>query len=160
MSGTNPLPAGQWVNMPSLGAGTLAPGNLAGLATGASNSRPLRGPPVAYTRQPYLGSPPQVVGITGLGAGSGAYVTNNGSDADQSQGLVALRVGLTPAATGTLSLTYPAGIPAFGYFYAADWASVSVTGGGGNNTTLTWTANRPLVSGELLLLAYQWTVSQ
>lgn len=161
MSGTNPLPAGQWANVAQLGAGNLAGGGF-GIASGqgASNARPLRGPPVAFVRQPYLGSPAIVSAVTGLGNGSGGGIQNNGSDADQSQGLIALRVGLAPAGTGTVGLTYPAGIPSLGYVYMADWASVAVTGGGGNNSTITWTANRPLVTGELLLIAYQWEVSQ
>jgi len=157
---TAPLPAGQWANIASLAAGTLAAGNGAAMGQGASNARPLRGPPNAYIRQPYLGSPPQVVSVSGFGTGAGGFVLNNGSDADQSQGLVAIKVGLNPAASGSVSLYFPIAPVANQYVVFADWSlpitpTVSV-----NNLLLGWSGSRPLVSGEQLLLAYQWRVSQ
>lgn len=153
MSGSNPLPAGQWANIAQLAGGMAADG------LGDSSANPLRGPPVAFVRQPYLGSPPQVVTITGLGNGSGAFILNQGADADQSQGLVALRVGLAPASTGTLTLFFPVAPVANQYIWLADWATLGALTVSVNNLSAGWTASRPLVTGELLLLAYQWAVS-
>lgn len=163
MSGTNPLPAGQWVNIPQLAAGNLAGGPSIGGGIGgqgASNARPLRGPPVAFIRQPYLASPPAVSAISGFGTGSGAMIRNNGSDADQSQGLVAVKVGLNPSATSVeITLHFPVE-PADGqYWFAADWASAEITYDN-NDVSLALTLSRRLVTGEWLLLAYQWAVSQ
>jgi hypothetical protein len=160
MSGTNPLAAGQWPNIASLGAGNLAPGNGAAFGQGASNTRPLRGPPQAYGRQPYLGSAPQVVTLTGLGLGSGAGIVNQGSDADQSQGLVRLVVGLTPAPSGTLSLYFPIAPTPGQYVILADWSTPITPTVSVNNLLMAWSAARPLATGEVLLLAYQWAVSQ
>jgi len=129
------------------------------LALATSPLRPLRGPPALYVRQPYLGSPPAVQLVNGLGSGSGAYITNNGSDADQSQGLVALKVGLNPAGTGNLALNFPAGVVTGQYVFAAEWATLTPAPPAGNVLVIGWTATRPLVTGELLLLAYQWAVS-
>lgn len=156
MSGTNPLPAGQWASIARLGAGNLAAGNT-GLnggfgGQGASNARPLGEPPQHQVRQPYLGSPPAVSAISGFGTGSGAFILNEGSDADQSQGLVAIRVGLAPAQSGTIELSFPVTPPAMSFF--CDWATIEASEG-----DLTLTFNRPLVTGELLRLAYQWSVS-
>jgi len=159
MSGTNPLPAGQIVNMPQLGAGTLAQGNGAAFGQGASNSRPLRGPPMAFVRQPYLGSPPQVVSISGFGTSAGAYVLNNGSDADQSQGIVAIRVGLNPSSLGNVTLYFPIAPGAGQYVAMADWSAPITPVVSASNLLLGWSGNRPLVTGELLLLAYQWAIS-
>lgn len=160
MSGTNPLPAGVWPNIASLGAGTLAPSNNgAQPGTAGTPLRPLRGPPASYTRQPYLGQPPMVSALIGFGTGSGAGIQNNGGDADQSQGLIAIRVGLNPAATGTVGLNFPAGIVGGQYVFMADWATGVPAAPAGNNINVTWTATRPLVPGELLLVAYQWAVS-
>jgi hypothetical protein len=111
-------------------------------------------------RQPYLGSPPQVVNLTGLGAGSCASILNQGSDADQSQGLVALRVGLMPAASGTFSLFFPVAPTPGQYVIFADWSTPIAPTVSVNNLLMSWSATRPLVTGEVLLLAYQWAVSQ
>jgi len=121
--------------------------------------RPLRGPPAAFVRQPYLGQAPSVAGLVGFGAGMGAYVANNGSDADQSQGLVVIRCGLNPLGVGVVQLNFPAGLVAGQYLALADWlATVSYT-----LTSplwqVNWTANRPLLPNEVLTMAYQWAVS-
>lgn len=160
MSGTNPLPAGQWVNIPQLGSGSLAGGGVAGgfNGQGASNARPLRGPPVAFVRQPYLGSPPAVSAISGFGTGSGAMIRNNGSDADQSQGLVAVKVGLNPATAAEITLHFPVEPADSQYWFGSDWASAEATYDG-NDVSLALTLGRRLVPGEWLLLAYQWAVS-
>lgn len=162
MSGTNALAAGQWPNIANLGAGTLASGNtgLNGSYGGqaASNARPLRGPPVTSVRQPYLGQAPFANAATGFGTGSGVMVRNQGSDADQSQGLFAVKVGLAPAGTGTIVANFPAAIPAGGIVFLADWCTIAASIVGGV-ATLTWTATRTLVTGEMLLVAYQWAVS-
>lgn len=160
MSGTNPLPAGQWANIPPLGAVALSPsnnGDQPGMA--GTPLRPLRGPPAAFVRQPYLGSPPAVSVCTGFGTGSGAGIQNNGSDADQSQGLVAIKVGLNPAATGAIGLSFPAGITTGLYVFLADWATFSAAPPAGNNIVITWTGTRPLIPGEVLFGAYQWSQS-
>ena len=160
MSGTNPLPAGQAVIIPPLAAGTLAQANGGGsVGQGASNSRPLRTAPALTMRQPYLGQTPSVQTAVGFGTGGGAGIQNNGSDADQSQGLVAIRVGAAPAASGSLQLFFPISPSPSTYVFFADWASLVPTIGA-NQVTLAWTATRALITGELLLLAYQWTVSQ
>lgn len=123
-------------------------------------TRPLRGPPSAYVRQPYLGSPPSVIQVLGFGAGGGASIRNNGSDADQSQGLIVIRCGLNPSASGSIQLFFPIA-PVLGqYWGAADWASLGSPSVGGNVLMFPWTATRPLLSNETLLLAYQWAVSQ
>ena len=158
MSGTNPLPSGYAVIIPPLAAGTLAPGSSGAQGTpgqGASNARPLRGPPASFTRQPYLGGAPVVSAATGFGPGAGAMIRNQGSDADQSQGLIAAKVGLAPSGTGTVVIVFASAPPAM--FYAADWATI--TAAGTTTQTLTWTATRSLIPGEVLLIAYQWAVS-
>jgi hypothetical protein len=122
-------------------------------------TRPLRGPPAAFVRQPDLGMAPRVFGLAGFGLGAGAYIRNNGSDADQSQGLAVIRCGLNPAGVGVLQLSFPNGVAAGQYWLAAEWAalgSIPATG----VLQITWTATRQLLSNETLLLAYQWTVSQ
>jgi hypothetical protein len=159
MSGSNPLPAGQVAIIPPLGAGSLAAGDSWGSGQAASNARPLRGPPASFTRQPYLGQPPMVSSANGFGSGSGGGIVNSGSDADQSQGLIAIKVGLSPLTGGTVIVAFPATIPAGGLVFLADWATlVPVIASG--VATLTWTGTRPLVTGEVLLIAYQWAVSQ
>jgi hypothetical protein len=162
MSGTNPLPAGQIVILPPLAAGTLAQANGAGsVGQAASNARPLRGPPVAFVRQPDLGQPPRIQLCTGLGMGSGAGILNNGSDADQSQGLVVLRVGLGAAATGSVALFFPVTPTGIGqYVFLADWATLGGLALAGNTLSLTWSSPRQLIPGEQLVMAYQWAISQ
>lgn len=163
MSGTNPLPAGQAVFVPPLASGNLAGGGMAGgfNGQGASNARPLRGPPASYTRQPYLGSAPLVSQAVGFGTGSGASIVNQGSDADQSQGLVAIKVGLNPQPTTvTLALFFPVANVAGQYVFLGDWFSSMAVNIASGTTYLTIGLSRPLVTGETLLLAYQWAVSQ
>lgn len=160
MSGSNPLPAGVWANVPQLGAGNLAGGGY-GVASGqgASNARPLRGPPASFVRQPYLGQAPAVSAISGFGTGAGAGCGNNGSDFDQSQGIVRILVGLNPSPTsGSIGLMFPFVPVANQYFVTADWA---VVGTNIVSTTIILSCNftRPLVTGEWLSLQYQWTVS-
>lgn len=122
-------------------------------------TRPLRGPQSQYVRQPYLGSPPSISAASGLGSGGGASIVNNGSDADQSQGLVAARIGVGPASAGVLVLSFPVASPVGGYWLAADWATL-VQSEAADVLTINWTATRPLIPGELVTLAYQWTISQ
>ena len=126
----------------------------------AANVRPLRGPPQAFVRQPYLGSPPAVAGLSGFGAGAGAFIRNHGSDADQSQGLVVIRCGLLPAASGALQLSFPLGVVAGQYLAFLDWGSITTYTAATPLLQFAWTANRPLLSNETLHLAYQWAVSQ
>lgn len=122
-------------------------------------TRPLRGPQTAYVRQPYLGSPPAVASLTGFGAGAGAFVRNNGSDADQSQGMVVIRCGLNPTSNGAIGLSFPAGIEAGQYVFLADWALLTQDAPAGDVIVLTAIA-RTLLSNEVLHFAYQWAVSQ
>lgn len=161
MSGTNPLPAGQWANIAQLGSGNMSQGsNGSVFQQGASNARPLRGPPASNVRQPYLGQAPLVSNAVGFGTGSGAGIVNQGSDADQSQGLVAIKVGLNPLTTTTLVLFFPVTNTTGQYVFLGDWfssMSVNIVSG---LTYLTIGGMRPLVTGETLLLAYQWAVSQ
>lgn len=166
MSGSNPLPAGQAVIIPQLGAGNLAAGNtsLNGGFGGqaASNSRPLRSAPQFTTRQPYLGHTPAVLQCVGFGSGSGASVANSGSDADWSQGLVRIKVGLNPMTTvATIAIQFPASVNVVSgqYVTAADWANVAENIVS-NALYATCTLTRRLIPGEVLLLAYQWRVSQ
>lgn len=161
MSGTNPLPAGQAVYCPPLASGNLAGGGVAGgfNGQGASNARPLRGPPASFVRQPYLGSAPLVSNAVGFGTGSGAGIVNNGSDADQSQGLIAIKVGLNPLTTFTVVLYFPVANTTGQYVFLGDWytsMSINIVSG---LTYLTIGGVRPLVTGETLLIAYQWAVS-
>lgn len=121
--------------------------------------RPLRGPPAAFVRQPYLGQPPAIFGIAGFGAGSGAHIRNNGSDADQSQGMVVIRCGINPLGAGVLQLSFPAGVVAGQYVILADWATFTLTAATPILQT-TWNATRPLLPNEVLTAAYQWAVSQ
>lgn len=121
--------------------------------------RPLRGPPAAFVRQPDLGEPPRVAALTGFGAGAGAYIRNDGSDADQSQGLIIIRCGLGPTSSGSIGLSFPAGVVAGQYVFLADWASFTPAAPAGNVIVIT-AAARALLSNETLLLAYQWAVSQ
>jgi hypothetical protein len=133
----------------------VAPGGM----RHSNATRPLRGPPAAFVRQPYLGSPPLVFGLAGFGAGSGAHIRNNGSDADQSQGLVVIRCGLNPLGAGVIQLSFPAGIVAGQYVVLGDWASFTIVVAA-PVMQCTWNANRPLLSNEVLTVAYQWAVSQ
>lgn len=165
MSGTNPLPAGQAVIIPQLGAGNLAAGNV-GLNGGfggqaASNSRPLRSAPQFTTRQPFLGHTPTILQAVGFGNGGGASIANSGSDADWSQGLVRIKVGLNPLTVATIAIQFPASVTiASGqYVTAADWATVTENVVS-NALYCTCSLTRRLVPGEVLLLAYQWRVSQ
>lgn len=125
----------------------------------ASHVRPLRGPPAAYVRQPYLGQPPSIFGLAGFGSGQGAFIRNDGSDADQSQGLVSIRCGINPLGVGVVQLSFPAGIVAGQYVILADWASF-VLNVAAPVLQISWNANRPLLPNEVLTLAYQWAVSQ
>lgn len=134
----------------------VAPGGLAHNPA----TRPLRGPPSAFVRQPYLGSPPAVAGVAGFGTGAGAFIRNNGSDADQSQGLVVIRCGLIPAASGAIQLSFPLGAVTGQYVGFADWAAISPITVATPIVQFAWTANRALRANEVLHLAYQWTVSQ
>jgi hypothetical protein len=133
------------------------------LASGGSRNvaigRSLRGAIGTDVRQPDLKQPPAVSAATGFGTGAGALILNNGSDADQSQGLVAVKVGLTPAGTGTIALVFPGTIVANQYWIAADWCSQTSAVTTGHTLTITWTATRPLIPGEVLRMAYQWAVS-
>jgi hypothetical protein len=126
----------------------------------AANVRPLRGPPEAFVRQPYLGSPPSVAGIVGFGPGSGAFIRNNGSDADQSQGLVVIRCGLNPLGSGVVQLSFPIGVVAGQYVALADWINVSSYTIATPLWQVNWSANRTLNPNEVLHLSYQWAVSQ
>jgi hypothetical protein len=126
----------------------------------ASPVRPLRGPPAAFVRQPYLGMAPAVAGIVGFGAGSGAFIRNDGGDADQSQGLVVIRCGLNPLNNGVVQLTFPAGVVAGQYVGFLDWGAITNMSLATPLLQFSWTANRPLLPNEVLLFAYQWAVSQ
>ena len=125
---------------------------------GSVGLRPLRGPAGSDVRQPDLGSPPSVSALTGMGAGAGAYVRNNGNGPDQSQGVAVIFTGLAPAASGTLGLRFPIAPAVNQYWTAADWASLTQAIAG-NVLTLTWTATRTLNSNERVIVAYQWAVS-
>lgn len=115
---------------------------------------------LGYLRQPDLKQPPQAVGPTGLGTGNiGAWIQNEGSDADQSQGLIKLRVGLAPAASGTCPIYFPIAPTGGQYRVLCDWATLTPTVSV-NNLLIGWAATRPLVPGETLTIAYQWAVSQ
>lgn len=127
---------------------------------GAHRSSGLRTAPSMSVRQPYLGSAPQVVSLTNMGgAGAGAGIINNGSDADQTQGLVIITVGPGQSGNPVLTLRFPAGIAGGQYVFFADWCSISPGAPAGGQIALTCTPNRALVGGEKILLAYQWTVS-
>lgn len=127
----------------------------------ASHVRPLRGPPAAFIRQPYLGLAPAVSAVSGFGTGAGAFIANNGSDADQSQGMVRIRCGLAPTASGSIALAFPGSPLASSYVALADWAAISnPIALAGGLLTIAWTANRPLLPNQTIHLAYQWAVSQ
>ena len=134
----------------------VAPGGMRHM----NATRPLRGPPQNYVRQPDLGSPPSVVQVVGFGAGAGAFIRNNGSDADQSQGLVVIRCGLNPTGSGSVMLSFPIAPLPGQYVALADWAAFGSPAIGGNIISIPWTGTRPLLSNEVLLAAYQWAVSQ
>jgi hypothetical protein len=120
--------------------------------------RALRGP--GTVRQPDLGGAASVVNLTGFGAGQGAFFRAHGTENDKSQGLAVIGCGILPLSSGTIVLNFPAGIVAGQYLFFADWASLSEAAPAGNQITISWTANRPLLSNERLLLEYQWAISQ
>jgi len=122
----------------------------------------LRSPPQFDVRPPDLKSPPMVSALgAGLGTGAGAFVRNNGSDADQAQGLVIIRAGSNPTAGPyTLTLTFPAGVAGGQYVFFADWATCAAGAPSGNNITITLTATRAVLPNERLHFAYQWAVSR
>jgi hypothetical protein len=121
------------------------------------NTRPMRNGPPLMTSTPDIGQPPAVWGLNGFGAGAGAYIRNQGRDADRSQGLVVIRCGLNPAATGVLQLSFPAGIVTGQYVLLADWCTFALVVAA-PVLQANWTATRTL-GQETLLVAYQWTVS-
>jgi hypothetical protein len=134
----------------------IAPGGLRHFPS----TRPLRGPPSAYVRQPYLGSPPNIMGLAGFGAGAGAFIANDGADADQSQGLVIIRCGLNPLNSGAIQINFPAGVVAGQYVGFADWCTFTNVTVASPTLQFAWGATRPLLPNEVLRLAYQWAVSQ
>ena len=127
---------------------------------GAVGLHALRSSLSADVRQPDLGQPPAVSAITGFGTVmAGASITSNGSAADRSQGLVAIRVGIAPGASGNVTLSFPAGVATGQYVYFADWAALAPQIPAAGNQTINWTASRSLIPNENINLAYQWTVS-
>lgn len=130
----------------------VAPGGLR-----QTGYRTLRGALGTDVRQPDLGGAPNVVSIAGFGT-AGAMIVSQGSAADKSQGLVSIRCGPSPGASGTVVLNFGAPVSAGAYWAAADWASCTLSAAG-NNLTITWTANRTLLPFEVLTLAYQWLIS-
>lgn len=160
MSGSNPLPAGQWVNVPVAGAVPLGAGNGSGFGGLAmKNQRPLSMPPQYQTRQPYLGQAPAISAIAGFGTGSGGGLINNGSDFDMSQGVVRVLVGLNPSPTQvSIGLMFPFVPQANQYFFTADWGTVG-TNIVSSTIILTVNLTRSLIPGEWVLLPYNWTVS-
>jgi hypothetical protein len=135
----------------------LAPGGAPNI--GLRSLRQGVGPAGADVRQPDLGGAPKVQTISGLGVEAGAYVRNQGSGADQSQGMVIVRTGAAPSTTGTIVLAFGATVTAAQYWCAAEWASL-VLSAAGAALTITWTSTRPLRPFEPIHLAYQWSVSQ
>ena len=123
---------------------------------GDSFTRPDREAAQFTRRPPDRGNAPLIAGSTGFGTASGATVTSRHGLADQARGTVAIRIGANPAAAGTLTLDFPAGVPAGGYFVAAEWAALFVTEG--PPFLIDWIASRPLVPGEVVLLAYAQAV--
>lgn len=118
----------------------------------------LRSVPGNDVRQPDLGSPPLVVSTSGLGTGGGAGIGSQGSGADRSQGQVRCLIGVSPSASGTVVLTFPAGVVANQYQVFADWCSVAL-GVSGSQLTITWTATDVLTPGKVRHMSYQWSVS-
>lgn len=111
----------------------------------------------AVVRPVDQGNPPRVATAVGFGAGGGAFIRNQGGDADAAQGLVVCRFGLGAAVSGTVTLQFPQATPAAagGMFCAAAWASLVVTQG--NPLTIAWTvAGNPIGPGEHHAIAYQW----
>jgi hypothetical protein len=137
---------------------TQHPNPVAPGGTRMTGYRTLRGALGTDVRQPDLGGAPAVQSIAGFGAGAGAYIRNQGSAADRSQGIVIIKVGLTPAASGSIVLLFPQAL-GVAYWAAAEWASVTLTPAGAV-LTINWTATRPLLPNETIALAYQWAVSQ
>ena len=134
----------------------VAPGGM----RHSNPTRPLRGPPAAFVRQPYLGSPPNVAGIAGFGSGAGAYIANDGSDADQSQGIVVIKCGLSPLGVGAIQLSFSTPLTAGQYVGFADWATIGPITLAAPLLQFAWNANRPLRPNEVLRMAYQWAISQ
>lgn len=95
---------------------------------------------------------------TGLGAGGGATLAGN-SDAGWGQILIDPgTANLALGATGTVPITFPAGIPPGGYTVSAEFGTIT-QGTVGNVVTVSWTATRIIGAGETLILAYEWTVA-
>jgi hypothetical protein len=134
----------------------VAPGGLAH----NPSVRPLRGPPSQFVRQPDLGSPPRVAGLAGFGSGAGAFIANDGADADQSQGIIVIRCGLNPLAVGAIQVTFSTPLVAGQYLGFAEWATIGPISINPPMLQFAWNANRPLLPNEVLRLAYQWAVSQ
>ena len=118
---------------------------------------PLRQYPPGTVRAVDQKNPPVIVSATGLGNG-GAFIINQGADADASQGLIACRIGLGFASTGTVVIQWPVAPPAAagGFVFLCDWATLVPSGT--NPITLTWTQlpSEILVPGQRKLIAYQW----
>lgn len=113
---------------------------------------------LGYVRQPDLGNAPRAVGPTGLGTGGGAGIGDEGSEADQSQGIIYCRVGIGAATSGTCPIYFPVAPAGGQYRVMADWATLTPTVSA-NQLLIAWAANRPLVPGETVRIAYQWAVS-
>jgi len=131
----------------------VAPGGLEQDGDQHSFRRP------GQVRQPDLKQAPGVIGPTGFGTGAGGGITNEGSDADQSQGIIYILVGVNPSNSGTCGIRFPVAPQAGQYALYADWATLAPTVSV-NNLLIGWTGTRPLIPGEVLKIAYGWANSQ
>ena len=97
--------------------------------------------------------PPVMTSATGLGAGGGAAIDGR---SDASYGHIRVFVGLAPATTGVITVTWPQA-PAAPLQWSCDWATLVVTGT--TSSVITWTAVNPLVTNSRpLRIDWRWTV--
>lgn len=128
-----------------------APGGL----QGATFGRPMR--TMGTLRQPDLGQPPNVVSVTGVASAS---IRNEGSAADQSQGLVVINTGPAPSQFScSVVLRFPAGIVANQYIAFSEQGPCSFSGIGGGQATLNLAYNTQAPISTQFVIAYQWAVS-
>ena len=119
-------------------------------------------PSDTFPRPPDLGYAPSIVDATGLGDGGGAGIMGNGADADCNSGIIAFSFGINPAASGTITIQWPAeaivdyGAEPFNFF--APFANFVMVVTQGNPVVINWSISGggPPLPNRSWQIVYQW----